>query len=355
MMEAVPTEDGVPLRRDLARTAAITSLTVVAVVAVAFLLWNLVPVLLLIFGGALFAILFRALAEWTAHWTKLSYRVSLGLVIFLLLAVVVAGLLVGGQVVANQMAELAEQVPKSLEKLREQLSQLPWGKRIVEAAPKSMEELPVNQAEATSYAAGALYSVTGLLAGGLLVLFLAIYLSINPQTYVDGLVRLAPVDKRPRLHEVMGEMHDTLRWWLLGKILSMAIVGIATTAGLAMLGVPLAVALGVIAALLTFVPNFGPILSAAPAVLLAFVQSPTAALYVVILYLAIQTVESYLITPLIQQRTVALPPALTISAQIALGVLVGPAGVILATPLAAAALVAVTQLYVKDVLEASPN
>lgn len=190
-----------------------------------------------------------------------------------------------------------------------------------------------------------------MIASGLLILFLAIYLSIQPHIYVDGLIRLAPMHKRPRLQEVMGEVHNTLRWWLVGKILSMAIVGIATTVGLALLGVPLAIALGVIAALLTFVPNFGPIISAVPAVLLAFVQSPTSALYVVVLYLAIQTVESYLITPLIQQRTVSLPPALTISAQIALGVLAGPAGVILATPLAAAGLVAVTQLYVKDVLE----
>jgi predicted PurR-regulated permease PerM len=279
-MENTGTEAGVrPPRFSLARYGAITSLIAVSIVAMAFLLWKLVAVLLLMFGGALVAILFRALAEWTARWTKLSYRASLGLVISVLLAVVIAGLLVGGQVVANQMAELAEQVPKSLEKLREQLSQLPWGKRIVEAAPKSMEELPVNQAAATLYAAGALYSVTGLIAGGLLILFLAIYLSIKPHVYVDGLMRLAPVGKRPRLHEVMGEVHNTLRWWLVGKILSMAIVGIATTVGLALLGVPLAIALGVIAALLTFVPNFGPIISAVPAVLLAFVQSPTVALY----------------------------------------------------------------------------
>lgn len=101
-------------------------------------------------------------------------------------------------------------------------------------------------------------------------------------------------------------------------------------------------------------PNFGPVISAVPAVLLGFVQSPMTAAHVALLYLAIQTVESYLITPLIQQRTVSLPPALTISAQVGMGILFGAGGIVLATPIAAAALVAVTRLYVEDALEKQP-
>lgn len=64
-----------------------------------------------------------------------------------------------------------------------------------------------------------------------------------------------------------------------------------------------------------------------------------------------QSVESYLVTPLIQQRTISLPPGLTISAQIGMGLLFGAGGVVLATPLAAAGLVAVKKLYVEDILE----
>ena len=150
---------------------------------------------------------------------------------------------------------------------------------------------------------------------------------------------------------MLHEVHEVLRWWLLGKMVAMVLVGTLTTIGLWLLGIPLPVALGVIAAMLTFIPNFGPVLSAIPALLLAFVASPMSAVYVGLLYLVIQTVESYLITPLIQQRTVSLPPALTVLAQVGMGVLFGVPGIVLAAPMAAMAMVLVTKLYIEDRLE----
>jgi predicted PurR-regulated permease PerM len=105
------------------------------------------------------------------------------------------------------------------------------------------------------------------------------------------------------------------------------------------------------AAILTFVPNFGPILSVVPPALLALADEPRRAAYVIVLYLAIQTVESYAITPLIQRRTVSMPPALTIAAQVVLGILTGPIGVAVATPLTAAAMTAIRIAYVEDALE----
>lgn len=340
-----------PQRRINAWDVAIATLTFVTLLAMALLAWQLAPLLLLILGGALVAIFFRALAGWTTQWTNLSYGWSLSIVIALLMAIVSAGLFLGGQMIADQMADLTEQVPKSLEKLREDAAEYSWGKRLIEAAPSSTEEIPMNQADAASYATTAVYSLAGVVAALLIVLFLGTYFAIDYDKYVGGAVRLAPLARRERLREVLGEVHQTLRWWLLGKIGSMFIVGVLTSVGLAALGVPLALALGVIAALLTFVPNFGPVISAVPAVLLGFVQSPTTAIYVVILYLAIQTVESYLITPLIQERTVSLPPGLTISAQIGMGILLGAGGIVLATPVAAASLVVIKRLYVEDALE----
>ena len=344
---------GSPQRRLNVWDAAVAMLVCVAVVAIALVAWQLAPLLLLIFGGALAAIFFRSLAEWTAQWTHLSYGWSLGIVITLLIGLASSGLVLGGQIIGNQMAELAEQVPKSLQKLREDVAQYPWGERLVNAAPSSPAEIPIEQAAAASYATTAVYSFSGVVAALLIVLFLGIYFALDYDKYVGGCVRLAPVARRVRLREVLAEVHQTLRWWLLGKVVAMLIVGVSTSVGLVALGVPLAAALGVIAALLTFVPNFGPVISAVPAVLLGFVQSPTTALYVVILYLAIQTVESYLITPLIQQRTVSLPPGLTISAQIGMGILFGAGGIVLATPVAAAGLVAVKRLYVEDALESA--
>jgi predicted PurR-regulated permease PerM len=84
-------------------------------------------------------------------------------------------------------------------------------------------------------------------------------------------------------------------------------------------------------------------------VLLALTQSPQQALYVLLLYVVLQSVDGYVFTPLVQKRTVALPLALTITAQVLFGVLLRATGVVFATPLAAAALVLVRMLYVEDV------
>src|SRR5690606_31122882 len=109
---------------------------------------------------------------------------------------------------------------------------------------------------------------------------------------------------------------DTLWWWTIGRLASMSIIGVFTTIGLWMLNIPLPIPLGVVAAILTFVPNIGPVVAVIPPVLLAFTQGPLTALYVVIFYIVLQLLESYLITPLIQQREVHLPPVITISAQL---------------------------------------
>jgi len=127
-------------------------------------------------------------------------------------------------------------------------------------------------------------------------------------------------------------------------------IGLLTWIGLSILGVPLALTLGLIAGLLSFIPNFGPIMSAVPAILLAFIDSPISALYVLILFIVVQLIESNLVTPLIERRTVELPPVLTIVAQLALTILFGAVGLILATPILAVVMVLVQTLYIQDVL-----
>jgi predicted PurR-regulated permease PerM len=105
-----------------------------------------------------------------------------------------------------------------------------------------------------------------------------------------------------------------------------------------------------IAGLLSFIPNFGPIISALPALLLAFIASPITAVYVLGLYIGVQLIESNIVTPLIERETIELPPALTIASQLALAVLVGGLGLVLATPLLAVIMVLVQMVYVQDVL-----
>jgi predicted PurR-regulated permease PerM len=175
-------------------------------------------------------------------------------------------------------------------------------------------------------------------------------MAVAPDFYTEGIIHLVPIESHARAREVLRAIGQTLRWWLLGRWVSMIVVGLLTAAGLWLIGVPLTLTFGLLAALLTFIPYLGPLLSAVPPTLLAFTQQPQQALYVILVYLGIQSVESYLVTPLVQQRTVSLPPALTLTEQVVLGLLLGGIGVILATPLFAVLVVLVKMLYIEDML-----
>jgi predicted PurR-regulated permease PerM len=114
-------------------------------------------------------------------------------------------------------------------------------------------------------------------------------------------------------------MGTALQWWRLGQVLGMVFIGILVGVGLRLLGMPLAATLGIFAGLMAFIPNIGYFLSIAPAILLAVLQSPLAPLYVLILYTGAHWGNDYVITPLVQKRTVHLLPALTITMQLLLG------------------------------------
>ncbi len=153
------------------------------------------------------------------------------------------------------------------------------------------------------------------------------------------------------MNEVLESVGETLRRWLVGRAILMVVNGVFTALGLWLLGIPLALTLGTIAGLLNFVPNIGPIIAGVPAVLIAWTLGPVPALYVLLLYIFLQSLDGYVLTPLIQQRTVALAPALTITAQLLFGALAGTMGLLLATPLTAATLVLIRKLYLEDVLD----
>ena len=179
-------------------------------------------------------------------------------------------------------------------------------------------------------------------------LFVGIYTAVSPGLYRRGLVLLVPPSGHRRAEEVLDVSGDALWKWLMGQLVSMAVVGILTTAGLMMLGVPAALALGIVAMVLEFIPLIGPFLAAAPAVLIAFAQSPTLAIWTAALYLLIQQIEGNIILPVAQKRVVHLPPVITVAAITAGGILFGILGMFLATPLAVVMLVLVNLLYVED-------
>lgn len=322
---------------------------VLAVVLGVLLIISATQVLLLLFSGILFAVLLCSLNGWVSAQTGFSHRWSLALVSVGLVALLaVVGLFVAPSVGA-QFDELHKTLPESWEKIEQRLEEHSWGRQTLNVAGEADEYLPEPGA-LVRRALGIFSTTAGALSGILVVLFLGLCIAIEPQTYAGGLIRLFPKPRRERVREVLAAVRDTLAMWCLAIAGSMTVVGVLTGVGLALIGIPLAFTLGLIAALLAFIPNVGPILAAIPAIVLALSISPVSALHVILLYIGVQTVESYFVTPILQRKTVSLPPALTGTVQIALGLSVGMLGVILAAPLTAAGIVLVRKLYVEDTL-----
>lgn len=318
------------------------------------LIYFILDIILLIFAALLLAVFLRGLADFLNKYTRLPEAVSVLLVTVLLLGMLAGAIALLAPDVAEQYRHLRVELPKSLKKVADYISQFSWGKAIIEQMPNSgklLEKLSnIDYSSLLTQVGGYFSSTVGAIGNFFIVILVAIYLAIEPKFYTNGLTKLFPVTARPRVQEVWAAIGNTLSWWLIGKTLSMLFIGILTWIGLSILGVPLALTLGLIAGLLSFIPNFGPIFSAVPAILLAFIDSPIKALYVLILFVVVQIIESNLVTPFIERRTIELPPALTILSQIALGVLLGGLGLVLATPLLAVIIVLVQMVYVQDVL-----
>jgi predicted PurR-regulated permease PerM len=193
-------------------------------------------------------------------------------------------------------------------------------------------------------------SVFEVIAGILIIIFVAIYVAVDPKTYRQGILHLVPHQRRARAAEVMDDVAETLRGWLMARVIAAVIIGVVTAGSLMLLRIDAAIALGIIAGLLEFIPFFGPIISAIPAIGVALVQSPQKAIYVVLLYVAIQQLEGNVLTPLLLKKRLEIPPILTIAVVTAFGVVFGVLGMLAAEPLLAAVLLLVKRLYVEDVI-----
>ena len=330
-------------------------LTICAVITLiilgVFFLGYVIDVLMLAFAAILLAVFLHGLANLLGRFINISTGKSVLIVSLVLLIVLGTSIALLAPSVGEQIRHLREELPNSARTLSANLSQYSWGREIIDNLPSTDDIVnKVSSANILSSVGGFFSSTVGMIANFFIAILLAIYLATEPQTYTNGFAKLFPINRRERVGEVLAEIGETLQWWLIGKSGSMLVIGILTWIGLSIIGVPLALTLGLIAGLLSFIPNFGPILSAIPALLLAFIESPVTALYVIGLYIAVQLIESNLVTPWIERQTVELPPALTILAQLILAVLIGGLGLVLATPVVAVGMVLVQMLYIEDIL-----
>ena len=184
----------------------------------------------------------------------------------------------------------------------------------------------------------------------LIMIFLSIYLVANPGMHQEGLIRLFPLDYRHRVREIFARLDITLRGWLRATVISMALVGVATWAGLTLLGIQQAAALGVLTGLLSFIPNFGTIVALIPTLAVGIVQTPQSWGWVFVVIYGVSFIQSQIVTPLLVSGSIQLPPVLVLLGQIVAGAFFGFLGLMLAVPLTAIVMVLVQEIYIKDFL-----
>jgi predicted PurR-regulated permease PerM len=302
--------------------------------------------LLVVFGGVLLAVLLNGAAAQISQRTPLPYRLALILVVLVLIGLGVGFWSIVGPPIIEQAGELQVRIPEALEALEGWLLGFGIGEMLVAEAPGAEEVF-----------GGVMGHVTGIFTTAfevvfysLIVIFIGLYGAARPQVYHDNAIHLVPPRHQERAKEVLSSVAKALRHWFLGQFIAMLAVGILTTVGLMIIGVPLALSLGLIAGVLEFVPYLGPIVAFFPIVLVALLEGPEMALYAGIFFTGVQQLESYVITPLAQQFAVSMPPALLIVGQVFFGLMGGIVGVILATPLLVAVVVVVQLVYVHDVV-----
>jgi predicted PurR-regulated permease PerM len=333
---------------DFARRMVVAVLVTLLILTVAYVVWTGIHILLFAFAGMLFAIFLVALSDALSTHTGISYHWSLTLII-LGLALLAAGLgwLLFDRL-SSQIGELIQKIPQSLGQIRDYIAQYPWGRYLIGEVPKAANSLV--QVNRFSQLTGFISGVADFVIAIVVILVIGIFGAIEPDVYKDGLLHLVPPRQRPRTHQALDALAFNLRWWLVGQVALMIIMGISTMLGLWGLGIPLALALGIIAGVLEIIPYIGPWLSFVPSVLMALLVSPWHALMVAGLYLGLHVLEGYVLVPFIQRKVVLLPPALTLITQMLLGYLLGFWGLFVAAPLTVCGVVLLKMLYVEDTL-----
>jgi predicted PurR-regulated permease PerM len=200
-------------------------------------------------------------------------------------------------------------------------------------------------------------SVANVLSFALVIIIATVYAVAKPTPLINGFVALFPAGRRQRVREILREVYETLQRWFLGQLASMTIIGVLSTVALYLIGIPFALLLGIFSGLVSFIPFVGPAISVIPPVLLALIGNPIDALWVVLAYAIIQTIESYLVYPLVMSRAVSLHPAVVMFALLIMGTLFGFVGVLLAVPLVTALQVLLRELWIErmDSLGTDPN
>jgi predicted PurR-regulated permease PerM len=325
---------------------------VIGLLIVLRFLWIARAIFIVTFLGVLLGLAVARAVDFLERF-RIRRGVAAPLVILAGVGALAAVITLTAPTIHDQTRQLSKELPKSVAAIERWIDRTP-AKAILTPQPPATGALEQQLARelrgVTKFLFPIISSTFAAAGGAIIVLFIAMYIGATPGLYRAGMLHLVPQRHRARMSDVLDTLRDTLRQWLIARLIAMIAIGTITGAGLGLLQVKGAVALGLLAGLLEFVPFFGPFVSAVPAVAIALVDSPSKALWVALLYLLVQQIEGNILTPLLLARRLDIPPVLTVVTVAALGMVFGVLGMLIAEPLLAAVLVTTKMLYVQDVV-----
>jgi predicted PurR-regulated permease PerM len=332
------------------RFSLAAALVVLSITFGVLLIWRMSSSLLIIFAGILFASLLDACARALGPVIPVGRALRLTLVILILTALIVVGALWGVGKVPEQARLLIRVMDAQLDVLQQRLLTVGVDLFGPEGGRDFSRWFPDHD-KLFGHAQTAVGTAASILANTLVIVFLGLLFSLDPAAYRDGAVLLVKPSSRDRVRSVLNEMGSVLRSWLVGQLIRIVLMTACVWLALYLLGLPGAFLLGLQAGVSNFVPYLGPILAGVPVALVAMPLGASMLVWAVGVYTVIQSIEGYVIGPLIQRQAVELPPAWTLVAIVLFGSLFGVWGIALGLPLFAIGRIAVLRFYVEDWLE----
>ena len=293
---------------------------VVALTLSLYILWQIKQLLLLVFTAVVIANALNLLVkQFQRLKIKRGYAVFLSVIILFSLAITFVWVIIPP--FFEQLQQLFDLVPQGINELNS------WLSSVEERLPPELLELLPNFTQLSQQiqplfnrllGGGFTFFSTsvGIILNVLLVLVLTIMLLADPTPYRNCFIRLFPCFYRRRVDEILVLCEKALQGWLVGTLFSITFLLILSFIGLLLLDIDLALAQAMLTGLLTFIPNFGPVLSVIPPMAIALLDAPWKSLAVLIFYVILQQVEGALLTPLVMAQQVSLFPAFTLLAQV---------------------------------------
>ncbi len=290
----------------------------------------LIQPILLIIGGLVLAAMLDGGARLLGRILPIARGFRLAIVVLALIAFAYWTATMAGTQLAEQAVALQQIVQTQTEKLLEQARVA--GFAISGEDFKNLSSQVLNSVGRVTAAVG---SALGIITNLAMMLVLAIFIAADPRLYERGVAWMVPMADRDYFYGTMEKIGSTVRRLMAGRLLGMFVEGIGTWLLLTAAGVPMAALLGLLTGILAFLPNIGAIISGVLLTLVGFSAGFETGIYALMIYFVVQTVDGYLIVPMVAKRAVDLAPALVLGAQILFGALFGIIGLALADPIIA--------------------